>query len=256
MEYVPESLKKNAEFITHMPSFERSSDEQYLTDEEYKEFYKKGVAQLERYRDEATLVVTSRLHAAIPCMAMGIPVIIENVNLDGRFSWVEKYIHPYKEEEFSKINWNPDPIDYEDEKANIINLFKSRIKKAYDENFEIYNISSFYEDRQRIEYNSKLKKIIQSVECCEGKEIKYALWGIGPTTLTLKNVIDDCFTNWRLVNVIDQNLTGEFEGIKIDKVDKVDSGDKDIIYIVVPKAAHKFASEKLKKLGIKYILVE
>ncbi|MDT8382976.1 MAG: polysaccharide pyruvyl transferase family protein [Gammaproteobacteria bacterium] len=52
---------------------------------------------LEMYRTRAKLVVTSRLHCALPCIAMGIPVVVLGDQNDKRLQLVEEFIpiHPY-----------------------------------------------------------------------------------------------------------------------------------------------------------------
>jgi hypothetical protein len=46
--------------------------------------------QLRHYRDYASLVVTTRLHAALPCVAMGIPVVLFATDVDTRFSAITR----------------------------------------------------------------------------------------------------------------------------------------------------------------------
>lgn len=62
---IPRLLRRHAVSVTHVSSAT-------LGDEQ-----KRAAAQrlLDLYRDEARLVVTSRLHCALPCLAMGIPVV-------------------------------------------------------------------------------------------------------------------------------------------------------------------------------------
>ena len=52
---------------------------------------------LERYRTQAKLVITSKLHCALPCIAMGIPVIFFADDRDERLHLVREFIpiHPY-----------------------------------------------------------------------------------------------------------------------------------------------------------------
>lgn len=256
LEYAPKEITECSEIITHMPSFERTSNELYLTDDEFERFYNNGINLLQRYKDEATLVVTSRLHAAIPCIAMGIPVILISSNFDGRFSWVEKYIHPYTINEIDKIDWNPKNVEYEKEKATLTNMFIERIRFAYNQNKQIYGISNFYEKREKIVYNTKIYNLIKEFENKYKGEKRYALWGIIPSTLTTKNVIEDYFSNWKLESVIDQNITGTFEGFKIQRISDIDNKDKNLIFIVVPTAAHKYAIEYLENKGNPYILIK
>jgi len=55
--------------------------------------------------------------------------------------------------------------------------------------------------------------------------------------------------------LIDQNSEGLFEGIKVQKADCIDDLDKDIVFFIVPEAAHEFASNYLKERNRKYIIV-
>lgn len=52
---------------------------------------------LERYKQEAKLVITSKLHCALPCIAMGIPVILFAEKNNTRLQLAEEFIpiHPY-----------------------------------------------------------------------------------------------------------------------------------------------------------------
>lgn len=53
---------------------------------------------LERYKNEAKLIITSKLHCALPCIAMGIPVIFFGDERDKRLHLVKEFIplHPYR----------------------------------------------------------------------------------------------------------------------------------------------------------------
>lgn len=116
---------------------------------------------LDRYRAEASLVITSKLHCALPCVAMGIPVILFGNHEEPRLKLAEEVIpvHPYvvlddvytnmkllpyiklfrikyfvkrllkkvkwhikyRHHLKHKIDWNPQPIDIEELKETIIN---------------------------------------------------------------------------------------------------------------------------------------
>lgn len=52
---------------------------------------------LAMYRDKASLVVTSRIHAAMPCMAMGIPTLYMPKNPDGRTNIINEFGDPSSE---------------------------------------------------------------------------------------------------------------------------------------------------------------
>lgn len=63
---IPDNLKKDSVVLTH------GHDNDSLPT---KEKFNRAQNLLNRYRDEASLVITSRLHCALPCQAMGIPVV-------------------------------------------------------------------------------------------------------------------------------------------------------------------------------------
>lgn len=125
---------------------------------------------LNRYRTEAGLVITGRLHCALPCIAFGIPVIFFGNPGEGRVSllkemgvtinkkpgrirrklfWLSKkgMEKNIREDSFlkpvsiivykiifklffnKKINWNPSPVDIDEEKKKIMDRFKELLNK-------------------------------------------------------------------------------------------------------------------------------
>jgi hypothetical protein len=126
--YLPRQVRRGAIFISHQVS------NRY--DNELKSMLAKKTLAL--YRDQARLVITSRLHCALPCAAMGIPVVFLGNPKDVRISVLEDIgikIHPYRKVtgplrryfyrlyfkifRSPKIDWNPAPLDLEEEKARI-----------------------------------------------------------------------------------------------------------------------------------------
>lgn len=114
------------------------------------------------YEEEAGLVVTSRMHCALPCISMGIPVIFVRHSIpqrylsafDGRFSGIDKYMTMYTKEDFSNINWNPPIPDISELKEAQMKLAIEMITRAYDKYKNICDISSYYETRERQIYFS------------------------------------------------------------------------------------------------------
>lgn len=252
--FVPEEIKKYREFATHLPNIERTSDEKYLTDEEIDNYNNTAISLLKRYEKEATLVVTSRLHAASPCMAMGIPVILVRENFDTRYSWIDKFLPLYTPDKFSEINWYPEAIKYEKEKKQLKEMFIHRIKKSYDENSIIYNCSSMYEDRDKFNYNINLINAINELPFST-KNIKYAIWGLHDESINFYEVICSSFKNWHHSAFIDQSREGSFAGKKILRSADIDKLDKNIIYFVIPEAAHEFAAKYLDERKLNYVLL-
>jgi hypothetical protein len=100
---------------------------------------------LETYKLTASLIITSKIHCALPCIAMGIPVVFlypNNKRDDYRVkiindliginyvpsSWLDKELFNYYRSD--RINWNPEPIDIENEKEVIKKLFFEALHRA------------------------------------------------------------------------------------------------------------------------------
>jgi len=125
-EYMPSELKENCVRVSHvyegedMPSTARKL--------------------IERYRDEAALVITRKVHCASPCLAMGIPVIAiyENQDRLERFEFLKGIFNPYSLQDLydGKIDWNPEPIDIEDLKKLMFENLKMSIQLSLGEDVD------------------------------------------------------------------------------------------------------------------------
>ncbi len=111
-------------------------------------------ALLERYRDEARLVITTKLHCALPCLAMGIPVVFfGDPDRDDRLSILRDLgvpiARPRPRPRLSRrawrlgpvrwlwriwmrfaVNWNPRPLDLEEEKDRIRAIVRRELRRA------------------------------------------------------------------------------------------------------------------------------
>lgn len=104
---LPEELKKESIYYTHISFFKYR--------DALKRLHAKQLLQL--YRSEARLVVTTRLHCLLPCIAMGIPVVFFNNPSDYRVSWVKEIgVKIYTLQEIEEVDWSPTLIDYEVQK--------------------------------------------------------------------------------------------------------------------------------------------
>ncbi|WP_279136535.1 hypothetical protein [Parabacteroides johnsonii] len=81
------------------------------------------------YKTEARLVVTTRLHCLLPCVAMGIPIIFFNNPDNYRTSWVRDIgVEIYELQDIGRVDWNPTLIDIEKRKKDLIKDFLTIIK--------------------------------------------------------------------------------------------------------------------------------
>ena len=187
--YVPESIRDRIEYVSHLIPITRTTGDNILSEEESKKIWEYTKERLEYYKNEVSLIVTSRLHASVPCMAMGLPVIVAHDNTAGIFAWVDKFLPLYSRDTFKDIDWNPKPVEYEKEKEYVKNIIKNEIRKKYNEVKDIYDLSSFYENREKYVYHETLKKYIESVPINHKKPIKYATWGTVNKATIIKNAI-------------------------------------------------------------------
>jgi len=135
--YLPDKYKYNIEYVTQEILINPKKDKE----EEIIRVEAKSREILDKYKKEATLVITSRLHCASPCLAMGIPVILARKYFDERYMWIDKYIPLYTPDNFSTINWDASVIDLEDMKKRILDTLVSCIYNEinYDEINAIHN---------------------------------------------------------------------------------------------------------------------
>lgn len=111
LDIIPDSIKQEADYsITHMYKFKNYP----ISEEEALDFENRARELLARYRNEAKLVITSRIHCAMPCIAMGIPIVFINNNFDDvRFDVLRGLIPIYSTENVGLINWIPKAIRFD-----------------------------------------------------------------------------------------------------------------------------------------------
>jgi hypothetical protein len=129
---IPGSLRKGAIKMTHrMPP---------LGPEATLPFAQK---LLMMYQEQASLVITTRLHTALPCFAMGIPVVFFGSPTDGRTSIVsdiggttyDQRLHSKAlargvlGRALDKVDWAPAPLDLSPVKARLVQAVAERMRK-------------------------------------------------------------------------------------------------------------------------------
>jgi hypothetical protein len=127
LKYVPSSLADNSEFVFHrlaassypLSKSDRLRAEQYEAD------------LLRRYRDQATIVLTSLHHVATPCIAMKVPVILCRRQIDDRFTYLRELLPIYTPDHFHQIDWNPLSLIIEEKKRELLNTLKRQIDRAH-----------------------------------------------------------------------------------------------------------------------------
>jgi len=209
---IPDGIRQKAIYISHAIPFAVYP----VTVEE--DIRQKEIAQeyLDRYRDEAEMVVTSRLHAAIPCMAMGIPVILIRDNFDFRFDWVDKFLPLYYLDEAEKINWNPLVIDLEETKEHIISYIKKSCLQLPGAERHLVELDNFYSSRDKVMPNKMIhKKIDNLFSSLKKTDIAYGIWGAGAHCRFVQNIIQEKYPNAKLKVIVDKYVKGSLFGVSI-----------------------------------------
>ena len=139
LKYIPDELVKNAKFVNQRAVKTENNPDNL--DSSCEMYYKLTQDLLQMYKNNAKLVITSAIHCAMPCLAMGIPVIlIDFEKNNSRFDVLDGILHIYSKEDLinKKIDFNPLPVDIEDLKKDILqNLYLSIEKtrgRPVDEN--------------------------------------------------------------------------------------------------------------------------
>lgn len=125
---LPKEIIRRARFdITHDYLFSGPD----VTIEEAMVFEEKARKILDIYRREAGLVITKRIHVAMPCIAMGIPVIFINRHPNNiRFDVLQGIVPVYSINEMRFIDWNPKPVDIDELKRSMLDNAKTQLRWA------------------------------------------------------------------------------------------------------------------------------
>lgn len=132
LQYIPQNLSKNAIQI----------NQQWIEHHNLNFEYFESQAQnlLETYKREAKLIITCALHCAIPCVAMGIPVVLiaRNEENKQRFSAVSGILRIWTLEELKAglIDFNPSPLEIESLKKDMLENLRLSIQKEMGERVE------------------------------------------------------------------------------------------------------------------------
>lgn len=182
------------------------------------------IKRYKAYCDNASLIITSRLHIASPCIAFGIPVIFLKDEIDNRLSWLDKYIPLYDQYEYNKIDWHPKSIDIESIKEIIIENAKLHINNGGEKYYDS-TITDYYLSRNKHKYiESRKNNIIKEIsnKWKKNKDYSYAMWGKTNIAEETYQYINKNFPKAKLIRFFDKNRAGEkFHNITIEKPEMI-----------------------------------
>lgn len=239
-QHIPPEIRDNAEIKTQQYYFSK--------DTEIEEILQRIKEQYATYAQEAKLVVTSRLHVASPCMAMGIPVIFTKDEIDVRFSWLDKYIPLYDRTQYSRINWTPGPVEYEEAKKVILQNAVKQIVGVYEKHSLAGLVDKIYEDREKKEYVSfqhtvynNFDKAISFLKRKFRSEdtFKYSIWGMNNAAENFYRYMSHEYPNSEIKSVIDTYKETEFHGIPAIKPKDYEWEEGEIVFVLPVKASNE-----------------
>lgn len=250
-QYIPSGLKSKIQKRTHI-----FKDVKNDTDVCAREL-------LEGYADQAKLVITSRLHTAVPCFAVGIPVIFIHSEYSYRFSWLEDMIHVYLPNEWNQIDWNGSCMKKNQCVLRIrqlmLDIAQERLLHQTIPYDTISALQSLYESRNKRKYTRgpydiSIKYINESWK--RDAAIKYAVWGVSQLASALIDYISTNYPSARLVSVIDASKTQSFKNhlpIKINEVENI----KELFVFITADAVNPYAIDyfdKIEKIPTTYFM--
>lgn len=236
--FIPEYLLEKAEYTTHL-FFQKYIDEDFSRD-----IYQK-------YIREASLVVSSRMHCIVPCLAAGIPVIYAAKEISFRSTWLENIIPLYSQETFHEINWNPDTVDIEAIKNRILENASERIMSTYNAYTKILNISEIFETNSKIKFvyeplNTTFSYIDKNWK--NKKSNSYIIWGATQTAEMIKEYIKNNYPTAIYIGMIDLFRETTPFGETTRKLDLLNQFEGTVFVAV--EAANKMALEIFEEKGI------
>ena len=216
---IPKQLESNSIKLTHaVPYLEYP-----VTHAEDERLEEEARHYLELYGKKAGLVITSRLHVAAPCIAMGVPVVLASDNADFRYAWIDKFLKIYQESEYEDIDWNPQVIDSEYVRSNLMELLRTIIYEGRPSRTCLKRLDLYYHDRVKTKYYATFRQRLKHLSgYYQDRSFSYAIWGAGNHALFAYQIMKEMYPNAVLQVVVDKYKTGELFGVPIIKGDKLE----------------------------------
>lgn len=235
-------LQGDIENVSHILRGPETSDYEYLE--------QTARTLLERYCQEASVVVTSRLHCMSPCMAMGVPVIPVTDNISPRMSWIDRFLEIYTPETFCEINWQGQEVFYEEHKRRMVNIAIERIQSACAKYTPIMDWSYFLESRKKSDYGNYYRAVLKKLPQSRKDHLEYIIWGSGQIGINVYQKISEIYPDSRLIAVVDSYCEGTFFGVPIQKPDVLKKSKRGGGYVfIATTSGEEYARTYLDAIG-------
>lgn len=236
--YIPNDMRSNIKKGTHIYSSVKTDTDEFAQN------------LLEEYADRAKLVITSRMHAAIPCYAVGIPVIFVHEEYSYRFSWLEDMLHVYLPTEWDNIDWQGECIIENTNalfvKRSMMEIAKNRLTDCFKIN-ELQNVYAHRNERVYVRGPFELAMHYVQNKWRKDKPIEYAVWGVSQVASALIDYIETNYPLAKLTAVIDAAKTEPFKNCIPKKVDEIEDM-KNLFVFITADAVNPFAFDYFEKI--------
>ena len=224
---IPDALKENAEVRNHSVPIQWAEDGR-MHEEDLRN---RAKALIEEYQNEANLVITSRMHAAIPALTAGIPVVLMCDNLDRRFEWLDKWIPLYQADDYAGIDWDPPAHDTSWIREKILELYR-RAFNGEDRRAVMQELDRFYMARKRAVYFKTFRDRLAKIsDLANRSDFSYVIWGAGVHCGYVFDLMREMYPNGRLTAIVDRYKTGERYGVPIIHADGLEEKKYDVVLI-------------------------
>lgn len=198
LDFIPGRIRESAVLLTQDIDARIPAEEQY----------RMATERINLLRETASLVITGRYHIAVPCFAMGIPVVMVenesrfyNADIDARFSELNPLLPFYRKEAWKEIDWNPPAAEYEEIKRTMFEMAALRIRSAAEKKILESKISDFFlpsrkrfypafrQNRCRIDGSVFRKYLDETVLDKIPEDFKFYLYGLSEKYIKYANCV-------------------------------------------------------------------
>lgn len=205
--------------------------------------------------DDARLVITTRLHTALPCFAAGIPVVFLKNDYSYRFAGVDAVVPFFDAQRFEKIDWNPPSLDFESHKQEVIALARKRLKEAMNKWGDICDLSYRLESKERpvqiVESLTNTFDYLKNNWAAEESR-SYVLWGLTQTAASIFSHISANYPEAELIEVFDLRNRGVLGGKEAKRPGPIKEAKKPVTVFACAAAAASDVEKYAEALGFDY----
>ena len=138
----------------------------------------------------------------------------------------------------------------------------NRLQEAFNTYQSIYELSSFYEQREKVEYIvdafEPIKRFIDIQFTDRNKDYKYSIWGLTQMSSLTVNYISRNYPNAKLMHVYDTFRKIVFEGMLSESPEEIRKHPDEIVILTSngPNKSAKKMFDEIEKEENSYFLFE